>query len=177
MNKKVLSIIVIVLLAMAGYSFFNQRTKPQSEPVSGGGVSKEMPLASITPENIDHTAGFAIFTNGTFRIFTDPKYHQQSKEIFITAVNPNIVYVKKDATWDDFFQTLPMKLTRDCLTTGTGQTFCSEGNNKLRFYINGTENKDALTQKIRSGDKLLVSYGNESDAQIQAQLQSIPDVE
>jgi hypothetical protein len=35
------------------------------------------------------------------------------------------VHVRKAGViWSDFFKTLPMELTKDCLITGTKQTFC-----------------------------------------------------
>jgi hypothetical protein len=34
--------------------------------------------------------------------------------------------------------------------------------------------EDALTKEIMDGDKLLISYGSESDAEIEAQMERIP---
>lgn len=131
--------------------------------------------ATITQESVDYTASFAIFTNGIFRVFTATMYHNLSKDVFIKTDNPNIVHVKKNGvTWDDFFKTLPMKLTKDCLTTGTKQIFCTNNNEKLRFYLNGKEDVNALDKQILNGDRLLVTYGNENEEEIQKQLQQIP---
>lgn len=134
-------------------------------------------LAPQSQETIDTEAAFAIFTNGTFRIFTASMYHNLSPDVYIESPNPNIVQVKKaDITWNDFFKTLPMSLSRDCLTTGTGQTFCTEGTQTLKFYLNGQLDADALDKKISAGDQLLVSYGDEGDLEIERQLQQIPVV-
>jgi len=70
-----------------------------------------------------------------------------------------------------------MELSSQCLTTGTGQTFCSNGTQTLKFYINGEFDSDALDREINEGDRLLVSYGNESDSQVTEQLQQIPTAE
>lgn len=104
-------------------------------------------------------------------------YHNLSPDVYIESSNPNIVQVKKvDITWNDFFKTLPMSLSRDCLTTGTGQTFCTEGTQTLKFYLNGQLDADALDKKISAGDQLLVSYGDEGDLEIERQVQQIPVV-
>ena len=98
-------------------------------------------------------------------------YHNRSNDVFIQADNPNIVHIKKaGVTWGDFFKTLPFKLTKDCLTTGTKETFCTNKRGTLRFYLNGIKQDNALDQKIQKGDQLLVTYGNDNEAKIQNQI-------
>ena len=130
-----------------------------------------------SPANIetDIKSSFLIYTNGTLRIFSDPRYHNLSADIYLQSDNPNIIHVKKaGTTWDDFFKTLPMKLSNDCLTTGTGQTFCSNTNQQLKFYINEILAPNALDMVINDGDRLLVSFGDENEEEINNQLQQVP---
>jgi len=116
-------------------------------------------------------AFFAIFTNGTFRVFTASMYHNLSEDVFIQADNPNTVHVKKSGiTWDTFFKTLPFSLTDECLTTGTKETFCTNQNSTLKFYLNGVRNDDILNKEINDGDEMLITYGSEHEEQIQRQL-------
>lgn len=132
---------------------------------------------SPTSKLVNYKASFAIFTNGTFRIFTDPKYHNLSPEVFLETPHVNVINVKKDGvTYQDFFNTLPMKLDKNCLITGTNQTFCTGEKNKLRFFINGEEDPNALEKVISEGDKLLVTFGDLTDAQIESQNQKIPNL-
>lgn len=151
-----------------------------SKPETGPKISATPTLQQEEdPETkfADIKAAFAIFTNGTFRIFTDAKYHNLSRDVYIEPPNVNIVNVKKQGiTWDDFFRTLPMKLTKDCLTTGTGQTFCTGSSGKLKFYLNGTKDPNALGKIINHVDQLLVSFGSENDEQIDRQLRQIPEI-
>jgi hypothetical protein len=108
---------------------------------------------------VEFTAKFEIYTLGTKRIFTDKKYHNLSEDVFITLPDPSLVYVKKDnLSWKDFFATLPMELTQDCITTGTKQNFCTNDKNKLRFLINKYEEPYALIKEIKPNDFLLVIY-------------------
>jgi hypothetical protein len=53
-----------------------------------------------------------------------------------------------------------MSLTKECLVTGTKQTFCTGEEGNLKFYINDIEDKNALDKVINGGDILLVKYGN-----------------
>ena len=174
MNKPVVITVLGVLLVGGSILFLNKNKPEEIKNTTPPPVSTS-PRVVQADKEVDYTAGFAIFTNGTFRIFTSPMYHNQSEEVFIEANNPNIVRVKKaEITWEDFFKTLPFKLTKDCLTTGTGQTFCSDDNGKLRFYLNGKEDPNALDRPISNGDRLLVTYGNENEQQIQEQLKKAP---
>lgn len=133
--------------------------------------------SNLTENKVDIRASFAIFTDGTFRVFTASKYHNLSQDIYITAQKPNTVIVKKEnITWGDFFKTLPMELSSDCLTTGTGQRFCTNQTKTLKFYINGGKIENFLERKIQNGDKALITFGDESEQQIQNQIRGISDI-
>jgi hypothetical protein len=176
--KKLVYITLVVVLVSGSGLFLNQtRSERTKDPTS---QSSPTEVQKITPvdNDVDYSASFAIFTHGTFRIFTAPRYHNQSEDVYIQSVNPNIIQVKiSGVTWDDFFKTLPMKLAKDCLTTGTGQTFCTNTNSRLRFFINGREDTNALDKIIKDGDKLLVTYGSEDMQQIKDQMEKIPVAE
>ncbi|WKZ25400.1 MAG: hypothetical protein QY322_03365 [bacterium] len=148
-------LIIAVLIVLGGTSFYFY--KYQETPLK----VYSTPLSS--PDNkvkgVDITAKFKVITNGTTRIFTDKKYHNLSSEVFITSQNPNIIEVKNNSiTWSDFFKTLPMSLDKNCLVTGTKQTFCTNDVNKLVFIINGTEDPNILDKNILDGDYLLIEY-------------------
>lgn len=156
----------VFLLILISYVIFSPK---QSTPLSASPTSTQ----SIT-QAINKQATFAIYTNGTLRIFTDPRYHNKSNDVYLEANNPSLIHVKKAGiTWGDFFASLPMKVTAECLITGTGQEFCTNDTHRLKFYINTKETPDALSREIQSEDKLLVSYGPTSDPAIKDQLQKI----
>ena len=127
-------------------------------------VIPNIPPASSTPnielnEQININASFTIVTNGISRNFSSKMYHNLSEEVYIEASNPSIVHVKtKGTTWDDFFKTLPMKLTKECLTTGTKETFCTGENGTLKFYLNNIEDKNLLDKEINEGDKTRIVF-------------------
>lgn len=161
---KILLALIFVLLLGTGFYF-----------VYGRNIDKTV-IETPIEEKINYQAVFAIFTNGTLRDFTDPKYHNKSKDVFIQSDNPNIIYVKrKGITWNDFFKTLPMELSKDCLTTGTGQKFCANEDGSLKFYLNGQRDDNVLSKEIKNGDQALITYGNESEEEIKEQFQKIPN--
>lgn len=163
---KILAVVLIAFAFITGGVLF--LTKDH-------GGKTEKPTETVTSEktdSIESVATFGIFTNSTFRIFDDTKYFNQSEEVYMEEANTVIVKREK-TTWDEFFKTLPMKLTHECLTTGTGQIFCSNDKEKLRFFINNKENPSALNKEIKNGDVLLVSFGNKSDEEIKNELNRI----
>lgn len=147
--KKYLPLIFLLLALLVGYLFFNYPSK------------KMLPEFSRTqePQIVDYTANFEIYTLGTKRVFTASMYHNLSPDIYLESPDPGVVHIKKAGlTWADLFATLPMELTKDCLTTGTGQVFCSGNNGTLSFFINDTPDPNALSREIKTGDRLLVTY-------------------
>jgi hypothetical protein len=152
---KIAIVIVIVAVIVAATLVFR--------PTSTSPVTE----ATMTPITVPtskpqtpFTATFEIYTNGTKRVFSDSRYHNLSEEVFLTAEDPSVVNVNNPGiTWNDFFATLPMELTKDCLVTGTKQTFCSNDQSQLRFYINDEQDPDALDKEIMAGDYLRVEYG------------------
>lgn len=171
MNKKIAFIILISISLIGGFYFVNSSNIKQKS-------NDQLQKPTTSSKNIDYKASFAIYTNGTFRIFTAPMYHNLSEDVFIEASNPNIVNIKRlNITWRDFFETLPLKLDENCLTTGTKQTFCSNDDFVLQFYLNEERNQSALDQVIKPEDKLLVTYEKENSPAITQQLQSISETQ
>ena len=153
-----LAITVFILLLVGGVVLLKgvfQNQNPSTSPTS------VPPSLTSTPQTqeVDLKASFQINTQGVVRSFKNPKYHLKTAEVYISADDPTVVHVTKiGVTWDDFFKTLPMKLTKDCLTTGDGETFCSGSGGTLRFYLNDKEDPDLLDRKIENGGKALIKF-------------------
>jgi len=142
---------VIILFLILAFTFFNKSQTSQT--------AIPTPPPAIQKENTNITASFTIITGSITRSFTNPKYHNQSPDVYIQADNPSIVYAKKTGiTWDDFFKTLPMKLSKDCLITGDGETLCDGKNGALKFYLNDLETPDLLDREIKQNDKILIKF-------------------
>ncbi len=150
MKKLVIFGGVIILFLFLAFTFFNKSQAPQTAIPTSPAIQKE---------NINVTASFTIITDSITRSFTNPKYHNQSADVYIQADNPSIVHVKKAGiTWDDFFKTLPMKLSKDCLITGDGETLCEGQGKTLKFFLNDIETPDLLDKEIKQNDKILIKF-------------------
>jgi hypothetical protein len=159
-------LVAVILIAILG-SVAYQRYKPSPE------VETQIQQISETKSFVPFSARFMIYTNGTKRIFTDSKYHNRSQDVYITLEDPSLIQVKKEGTtWQEFFDTLPapMKVTKNCLYTGSGQTFCSNETSKLLFFINGNVEPNVLEKEINPNDQLMITFGNLSEEEIKSEL-------
>lgn len=171
--KKTYTLIAIGFLTAIVLLLIRTPTINQTQPAKISVPETLSPTLEM-PKNVDYEARFAIYTNGLKRAFTNSMYHNLSKNVYIESSNPSIVHVKRlGVTWMGFFATLPFKLEKDCLTTGTKETFCTTPNATLKFYLNGVKNDNLLLEEIKDGDTALISYGSESETQIKSQLNSL----
>lgn len=160
---------VAVLLGIGGYFLF-------SKPKDASRLSQKSPEITQTKETpaIHEHAGFAIFANGLKRDFTASKYHNLDTKVHLHESNTEIIHKHvSGVTWGDFFNSLPMKLTNTCLTTGTGQTFCNSQKGTLKFYLNGQKVDDSLRKEIKDGDTILITYGLEDQTQVNRQFSQV----
>lgn len=172
MNKPPLVLIGLILLGISGFIILNQKTSKTTPQI----LISPSPTLSPQVENVSFKASFLIFTNGTKRDFSDSRYHNLSEDVFIEKDSPTTVNVKRaNITWGDFFKSLPMQLSRDCIVTGTKQTFCNSNESSLKFYINGKRTNDFLNTKINNNDKALITFGSGTEDEIQSQLNQIPE--
>lgn len=74
-----------------------------------------------------------------------------------------------------FFQSIAMDLNKDCITLENKEKLCNEGNKKLKFFVNGKESNEFENYVFNDLDKILISYGDESEGEIKNQLASITD--
>lgn len=153
MKPFIISITVIGILLISALILFNKSQGPQTS------VSFPTSTPVIQNEKVDIKASFTIITGNITRSFKSEKYHNKSPDVYIESSNPTIVHVTKAGiTWNDFFQTLPMKLTKDCLTTGDDETFCEGKDGTLKFFLNDIKDKDLLDKEIKQNDKILVKF-------------------
>ncbi|MBI3305184.1 M23 family metallopeptidase [Candidatus Parcubacteria bacterium] len=181
MNRTIIFVIAggLALLGLGVVAYRQARSPetPLSVPVPASAPAPVPAPPTVEPAaEVDEAAAFLIYTNGLKRSFAAPMYHRRSPDAYLEASQPAIVRVKKrGVTWDEFFKTLPFRLTGECLTTGTGDTFCSGGEGELKFYLNGVRVADLLDRQIHDGDRALISYGVDGEAQIQKQFSQVPD--
>lgn len=73
-----------------------------------------------------------------------------------------------------FFESVGMKLDKNCLELEGGKKYCNDNKNSLKFYVNGVKNEQYGQYVFNDLDKILLSYGAKGE-DIKAQLASITD--
>lgn len=156
MNKTFIVLIIVGMVFVIGACDPVQEQPPTSRVNDGSTNSAQI----VNESGVNLTANFEIEANGIKRNFSRGMYMNLSKDVYIESPeSSSVVHVKKEGvTWNDFFKTLPMSLTKDCLVTGTKEEFCSNETKKLKFFVNDLENPDALDEVIKQDDKLSVIY-------------------
>ncbi len=126
-------------------------------------------------------ADFKVYLKGTAMDFSVPKYQTDANNSLSPFVHlhdgdGNVIHVHyADITLGEFFESLQMKLDSSCFESDTRERYCTNTQKKLKLFVNGVFNSEFDHYKIRDLDRILVTYGNESEAQIQAQIASVTD--
>ena len=126
-------------------------------------------------------ADWKVYVNGNPLNFADSKYYMKSSFIHVDD-NQN----KEDASgvlhmhatgvplWL-FFKSIGMDFNKDCIILENKEKFCNGENKKIEFYVNGELNNEFENFVFNDLDKILISYGDESEEKIKFQLASITD--
>lgn len=120
-------------------------------------------------------ADYKIYIDGKAVDFAKREYMVKAPYVHIEGMNGDVIHVHATGvTIGDFFETLGMKLTKECFELKK-QKYCTVGERTLKFYVNGEPNDLFGDYLMADGDKLLISYGDDSPEEIQKQLASITD--
>jgi hypothetical protein len=68
------------------------------------------------------------------------------------------------------FESLGLGLDDQCYEFQDGRSFCTNEDYSLKFFINGEQVNDIRDYEINEDDKILVSYGVETQEEIEKEL-------
>ena len=103
--------------------------------------------------------------------FSQSQFHLKNPKINLEPAQPDLIHRNSDdATLGFFFETFGMQLTQDCFVFPDGRNFCSNDDYALKFYVNDKKIDDLFKYRISEDDRILISYGPESEQGIEEQL-------
>ncbi len=152
-----------VIAVIVGYSVFLFATMSQNAP---GGPENAGPLGS------EHShAGILVKIFGDTFDFSAPSYQIKSSWIHFEGNDGTTIH--KHATgvtlgW--LFDTLNLGLDDQCYEFADGRSFCTNEDYSLRIFINGEPVTGIRDYEISEDDKILISYGAETEDEIESQL-------
>lgn len=130
---------------------------------------------------IHYHIDFKVYLNSVPYNFSQDKYmsiDNKSLSNFVHLHDMDGKVIHKHAegmTLGFFFETLEMKLNHTCLVLDDESFYCNEGDKVLKMYVNGKHNDEYDKYDIQDGDKILLSYGDETEEEIQQQIASVSD--
>jgi protein-disulfide isomerase len=133
-------------------------------------------------EKVHEHADYKVFINNQEVSFSGDQYQsttgkELSSEQHLHDNNGNNIHkhlTKK--TIVDFFHSLWVTLTKDCIQIHTGTQYCTTTGSTLKFYVNDKPKDDFMNYEFRDLDRILISYGAETDEQLKSQLASVTDL-
>lgn len=179
MRKKDLALYIVVLILLILFlwqwlskgSLINQLNRFQNHN------NQLQLLAGIGPLGSAHLhADVKVYNNGKAIDFSQKKYQLTTSFMHFEEGIGDVIHTHATGlTVGHMFNSVGMNFNRNCIVIER-KNYCNDGNNKLKFYVNGQLNNEFDTYVIKDLNKILISYGNENEAAIQQQLSSLTNL-
>ena len=106
--------------------------------------------------------------------FGHSDYHLASYWINFEKPYDDIIHIHdRQVTLGYLFETLNIKVTEDCYIFPEGRDFCTDENYSLKYFVNGNQVSSINRYDINDGDRILISYGPETQEEIEQQLEEL----
>jgi hypothetical protein len=144
------------------------------------------------PDTTHYHANFALYINGQREQFKSQMYYEETEMCSVeTTMTPsgrahmhdnvnNVVHVEDHAvTWGQFFTNLGWYMGSNFIEGPgpNGTMYQEDGNSQLHLILNGQDYTDLggfQNTVIKDQDKLLVSFGDLSNATLQQEYKAVP---
>jgi len=153
---------IVAVLGISSYNFYE---------LSSTVTPKGMPPGSGPLGGIHIHAGVLVMIYGQQFDFTSLAYQLKSPYIHFEKDNGETVHMHAaNVTMGFLFETLKIGLDDKCYTFPDARKFCTNDKYTLKFYINHHQVPDLANYVFKDNDRMLISYGDENETQINSQL-------
>jgi len=156
---------IVAVLAISSYNFYELSTHvtPKGVPPGAG------PLGGIHVH-----AGLLTMIYGQQFDYSSPAYQLMRPYIHFEKGNGETVHLHAtNVTLGFLFDSLKIGFDDKCFTFPDKRSFCTNDKYTLKFYINHHQVPDLRSYVIKDQDRILISYGNENETQINDQLSRV----
>ncbi|HSA98692.1 MAG TPA: protein-disulfide isomerase [Candidatus Nitrosotenuis sp.] len=155
---------IVAIIAFAGYHFITKtQASPAHAPAGAGKLGDEHEHASLLVR---------IF--GDKFDFSPQQYQVKSPYIHFEAEDGNTIHRHaSNVPLGYLFDSLKIGLTNDCFVfpdKAKTHTFCTDKDYTLKFFINHKQVEGIRDYVLHDDDRILITYGNENQTAIDAQL-------
>ena len=152
--------LIAIIAGYAGYEFINLDSSAPGAPPCAGKLGDEHEHASLLVR---------IF--GDKFDFDSPAYQIKSSWIhFEDSDGTTIHRHSSGVTLGYLFANLGIGIDSECYKFPDGRQFCTNEDYSLKYYINHQIVDDISDYVIQEGDRILITFGNETPEQIEEQL-------
>ena len=155
--------LIVIIAGYAGYEFINLDSNAPGAPPGAGKLGDEHEHASVLVK---------IF--GDKFDFTSPAYQIKSSWIhFEDSDGTTIHRHSSGVTLGYLFANLGIGIDSECYKFPDGRQFCTNEDYSLKYYINHQIVNDIRDYVFEDGDRILITFGNETPEQIEEQLKEL----
>ena len=134
--------------------------------------------------------GDEVHVHGDFRMyigderirFTDAKYqsstaHAHHVSLHFHDGNDEVIHRHADnVTLVEFFDSIGLKLTNNCVTMDTGTSYCTDGTGTLMLIVNNELRPDIENYIFTEEDRILLYYGDATNPRIKDYVEGVTDL-
>ena len=152
-----------LIVGYASYEFVTMGTDTPGAPPGAGKLGDEHEHASLLVRIFGDKFDFSATT-----------YQIKNSWIHFEESDGNTIHRHSSGvTLDYLFGTLGIGIDEDCYIFADGRQFCTNEDYSLKYFINGDSVNNINDYVIQDDDRILISYGGETDAQITDQLNEV----
>ena len=155
--------LIVVIVGYSVYVFMNLDSNVPGAPDGAGKLGDEHEHASLLVK---------IFTDKFD--FTSPAYQIKSSWIHFEESDGSTIHRHASGvTLGYLFSTLNIGIDSECYKFPDGRHFCTNEDYSLKYYINHQIVNNINNYIFEDGDRILITYGNETPEQIEDQLKEL----
>ena len=156
-------VLIAVIVGYSVYVFINLDSNVPGAPSGAGKLGDEHEHASLLVRIFGDTFDFS-----------SPAYQIKSSWIhFEDSDGTTIHRHSSGVTLGYLFANIGIGIDSECYKFPDGRSFCTNEDYSLKYYINHQIVKDINDYVLEEGDRILITYGNETPEQIEEQLMEL----
>ena len=155
--------VIGLIVGFASYQFVTMGTDTPGAPPGAGKLGDEHQHASMLVRIFGDKFDFSATT-----------YQIKSSWIHFEESDGNTIHRHSSGvTLNYLFESLGIGIDENCYIFNDGRQFCTNEDYSLKYFINGDRVNSINDYVVQNDDRILISYGSETEVQINQQLDEL----
>ena len=152
-----------LIIGYASFTFVTMGTDTPGAPPGAGKLGDEHEHASLLVRIFGDKFDFSATT-----------YQIKSSWIHFEESDGNTIHRHSSGvTLNYLFESLGIGIDENCYIFNDGRQFCTNEDYSLKYFINGDRVNSINDYVVQNDDRILISYGSETEVQINQQLDEL----